>query len=115
MFGMVGSAGAWRHRWGSRATLRAVTPESWHLRAVLLPEGADPVDLWVADGRLTTEPQARAEPLPGRGAGRRPTPRAPGSPRAAPRRVGAARTGRRPRPPQHRHRWHRAWSRLAGA
>jgi len=42
-----------------------VTPECWHLRAVLLPEGADPVDLWVADGRLTTEPQARAEPLPG--------------------------------------------------
>jgi imidazolonepropionase-like amidohydrolase len=42
-----------------------VTPERWHLRAVLLPEGADPVDLWVAGGRLTAEPQAGAEPLPG--------------------------------------------------
>jgi imidazolonepropionase-like amidohydrolase len=47
------------------ATLRAVTPERWHLRAALLPEGADRTDLWVADGRLTAEPQDGAETLPG--------------------------------------------------
>jgi imidazolonepropionase-like amidohydrolase len=36
-----------------------------HLHAVLLPDGADPVDLWVADGRLTFDPQDGAETLPG--------------------------------------------------
>jgi imidazolonepropionase-like amidohydrolase len=36
-----------------------------HLHAVLLPEGADAVDLWVADGRLTLDPQDGVETLPG--------------------------------------------------
>src|SRR5207302_1092669 len=36
-----------------------------HLHAVLLPDGSDPVDLWVADGRLTLDPQDAAESLPG--------------------------------------------------
>ena len=36
-----------------------------HLHAVLLPDGGDPVDLWVADGRLTLDPQDAAESLPG--------------------------------------------------
>ena len=36
-----------------------------HLHAVLLPDGSDPVDLWVADGRLTLDPQDGAESLPG--------------------------------------------------
>ncbi len=39
--------------------------ETWRLRAVLLPDGSDPVDLWVAGGRITTEPQDGAELLPG--------------------------------------------------
>ncbi|HEY0410209.1 MAG TPA: amidohydrolase family protein [Candidatus Dormibacteraeota bacterium] len=39
--------------------------DRWHLRAVLLPCGMDPVDLWVAGGRLTAEPQDGAETLPG--------------------------------------------------
>ncbi len=40
-------------------------PDRWHLHAVLLPGGADPVDLWVAGGRLSAEPQDGAETLPG--------------------------------------------------
>lgn len=39
--------------------------ESWRLRATLLPDGAEPVDLWVLDGRLTAEPEPGAEELPG--------------------------------------------------
>jgi imidazolonepropionase-like amidohydrolase len=43
----------------------AMSLDPWHLHAVLLPCGADPVDLWVAGGRLTAEPQDGAETLPG--------------------------------------------------
>jgi len=39
--------------------------DRWRLHAVLLPEGGDPVDLWVSGGRLTAEPQDGAEELPG--------------------------------------------------
>ena len=40
---------------------------SWAVRAVQLPDGDRPVDLWVdAAGRLITEPVPRAERLPGR-------------------------------------------------
>jgi len=35
----------------------------YHVRAVPLPDGDAPVDLWVAGGRLTFVPQAGAEPL----------------------------------------------------
>ena len=43
----------------------AMSRDPWHLHAVLLPCGVDPVDLWVAGGRLTAEPQDGAETLPG--------------------------------------------------
>lgn len=39
--------------------------ENWRVRAVLLPDGSDPVDLWIAGGRITAEPQDGAELLPG--------------------------------------------------
>ena len=40
---------------------------SWCVRAVPLPDGDRPIDLWVdAAGCLVTEPVADAEPLPGR-------------------------------------------------
>ncbi|MEA2324783.1 MAG: hypothetical protein QOD81_4633, partial [Solirubrobacteraceae bacterium] len=30
--------------------------ERWHLRAVPLPDGDEPVDWWIADGRLSARP-----------------------------------------------------------
>ena len=38
---------------------------AFHLRAVLLPDGTDPVDMFVVDGRVTFEPSPGAEELPG--------------------------------------------------
>ena len=39
----------------------------WSVRAVPLPDGDRPADLWIdADGCLATEPVPGAEPLPGR-------------------------------------------------
>ncbi len=37
--------------------------EAWHLRATLLPEGDEPVDLWVSEGRLSFEPRPDAREL----------------------------------------------------
>jgi hypothetical protein len=37
----------------------------WHVRAVALPYGEEPVDLWVADGRIAAEPVPGAQELPG--------------------------------------------------
>jgi cytosine/adenosine deaminase-related metal-dependent hydrolase len=42
-----------------------VRDERWHLRAVALPDGAEPADWWVAGGRLSAEPVADARELPG--------------------------------------------------
>jgi imidazolonepropionase-like amidohydrolase len=42
-----------------------VRDERWHLRAVALPDGAEPIDLWVAGGRLSAEPVDGARELPG--------------------------------------------------
>jgi len=39
--------------------------ERWHVRGVPLPGGEAPIDLWIADGRLRTEPVEGAEELPG--------------------------------------------------
>jgi imidazolonepropionase-like amidohydrolase len=39
--------------------------DRWHVRAVPLPGGGEPVDLWVADGRLSREPVDGADDLPG--------------------------------------------------
>ncbi|MDH4064441.1 MAG: amidohydrolase family protein [Acidobacteriota bacterium] len=38
---------------------------SWHVRAVSLPDGDEPEDLWIVDGRLTGQPVAGARELPG--------------------------------------------------
>ncbi|MCC7241924.1 MAG: hypothetical protein IT180_08365 [Acidobacteria bacterium] len=38
---------------------------SWHVRAVSLPDGDEPADLWIVDGRLTGQPVAGARELPG--------------------------------------------------
>jgi imidazolonepropionase-like amidohydrolase len=42
-----------------------VRDERWHLRAVALPDGTEPTDLWVAGGRLSSEPVGGARELPG--------------------------------------------------
>jgi imidazolonepropionase-like amidohydrolase len=42
-----------------------VSDERWHVRAVALPDGRDPVDLWSAGGRLTGEAVEGAQELPG--------------------------------------------------
>jgi imidazolonepropionase-like amidohydrolase len=42
-----------------------VSDERWHVRAVALPDGYEPADLWIADGRLTDAPVDGAEDLPG--------------------------------------------------
>jgi imidazolonepropionase-like amidohydrolase len=42
-----------------------VSEERWHVRAVALPDGEEPVDLWIAEGRLTGEPLDGARDLPG--------------------------------------------------
>jgi imidazolonepropionase-like amidohydrolase len=42
-----------------------VNGQSWRVRAVVLPEGTDRVDLWVAGGRLMDRPRRGAEALPG--------------------------------------------------
>jgi imidazolonepropionase-like amidohydrolase len=42
-----------------------VSDERWHVRAVALPGGEEPVDLWIADGRVTSEPLDGARDLPG--------------------------------------------------
>ena len=42
-----------------------MTGERWHVRAVALPDGDEPADWWVIDGRLTCSPVAGAESLPG--------------------------------------------------
>jgi imidazolonepropionase-like amidohydrolase len=39
--------------------------ERWHVRAVPLPDGVEPVDLWVADGRIAAAPVDGAVDLPG--------------------------------------------------
>ncbi|HEX5621606.1 MAG TPA: amidohydrolase family protein [Solirubrobacteraceae bacterium] len=39
--------------------------ERWHVRAVPLPGGDEPIDLWIADGRLHEQPVDGAEELPG--------------------------------------------------
>jgi imidazolonepropionase-like amidohydrolase len=43
----------------------AVSDERWHVRAVALPGGDEPTDLWIADGRLTDAPVDGARDLPG--------------------------------------------------
>jgi imidazolonepropionase-like amidohydrolase len=40
-------------------------PETWHLRAVRLPDGARAEDWWIHDGRLTDQPVPNARDLPG--------------------------------------------------
>jgi hypothetical protein len=42
-----------------------VRDERWHLRAAPLPDGGEPADWWIADGRLSAEPVADARELPG--------------------------------------------------
>jgi imidazolonepropionase-like amidohydrolase len=42
-----------------------VNAERWHLRAVPLPDGDEPVDWWIADGRLSARPVDGARELPG--------------------------------------------------
>jgi imidazolonepropionase-like amidohydrolase len=37
----------------------------WHVRAVPLPDGEQPVDWWIADGRLSAKPVDGARELPG--------------------------------------------------
>jgi imidazolonepropionase-like amidohydrolase len=39
--------------------------DRWHVRAVPLPDGSEPVDLWVANGRFVSGPLEDAEELPG--------------------------------------------------
>jgi imidazolonepropionase-like amidohydrolase len=39
--------------------------DRWHLRGVALPGGGEPVDWWVADGRLSSRPVEGATELPG--------------------------------------------------
>jgi imidazolonepropionase-like amidohydrolase len=38
---------------------------TYRMRAVLLPDGRDPVEVWSVDGRLTSRPQEAATDLPG--------------------------------------------------
>jgi len=40
-------------------------PETWHLRAVRLPDGEHAEDWWIHDGRLTDQPVPNARELPG--------------------------------------------------
>jgi imidazolonepropionase-like amidohydrolase len=42
-----------------------MSDQRWHLRAVPLPDGDEPVDWWVAGGRLTLSPVPGASDLPG--------------------------------------------------
>ncbi|MEA2248323.1 MAG: hypothetical protein QOH46_2852 [Solirubrobacteraceae bacterium] len=42
-----------------------MTDDRWHVRAVALPDGAEPVDWWVAGGRLTARPVDGAHDVPG--------------------------------------------------
>jgi imidazolonepropionase-like amidohydrolase len=42
-----------------------MTDERWHLRAVALPDGTEPVDWWIAGGRLSAAPVDGAGELPG--------------------------------------------------
>jgi imidazolonepropionase-like amidohydrolase len=42
-----------------------VSDERWHVRAVALPDGGEPIDLWVAGGRLAAAPVDGAAHLPG--------------------------------------------------
>jgi imidazolonepropionase-like amidohydrolase len=42
-----------------------MSDQRWHLRAVPLPDGEDPVDWWVSEGRLTSRPVPGASDLPG--------------------------------------------------
>src|SRR5690242_7221383 len=51
-------------RWSSPTGATSVTSR-FHIRAVPLPDGVEPVDLWVADGRFVGEPVADAVELPG--------------------------------------------------
>ena len=39
--------------------------QRWHVRAVPLPDGDEPIDLWIAGGRLHARPFEGAEELPG--------------------------------------------------
>jgi imidazolonepropionase-like amidohydrolase len=39
--------------------------ETWHIRAVRLPDGQRPEDWWVRDGRLSDQPAPNARELPG--------------------------------------------------
>lgn len=41
-----------------------MTTVNYHLRAILLPEGRQPVDLWIANGRFTFKPVPDAVSLP---------------------------------------------------
>lgn len=38
---------------------------AWHVRAVPLPDGTEPIDLWIAGGRLHADPVSGARDLPG--------------------------------------------------
>jgi imidazolonepropionase-like amidohydrolase len=40
-------------------------PETWHLRAVRLPDGAHAEDWWIHNGKLTDQPAPNARELPG--------------------------------------------------
>jgi imidazolonepropionase-like amidohydrolase len=42
-----------------------VSDERWHVRAVAVPHGGEPTDLWIADGRVTGAPVDGARDLPG--------------------------------------------------
>lgn len=48
----------------AHSTLRVPT-DRWHVRAVTLPSGGEPLDWWIADGRLSSRPLADASELPG--------------------------------------------------
>src|SRR5215213_9903702 len=39
--------------------------DRWHVRAVVLPDGERPLDLWVVDGRVQAQPADGARDLPG--------------------------------------------------
>jgi imidazolonepropionase-like amidohydrolase len=42
-----------------------VTADRWHVRGVALPGGGEPLDWWIADGRLSSQPIDGAAELPG--------------------------------------------------
>jgi imidazolonepropionase-like amidohydrolase len=42
-----------------------VSDERWHVRAVAVPHGGEPTDLWISDGRVTGAPVDGARDLPG--------------------------------------------------